>query len=225
LHVGADKQGLYSLYSTVKVKDVSSNTHFISIFGPLRKTVSPGKVYKFIGFSVTPKFHEPTALGYVNSCAASRIIQANADICEQFSHIKPGDQYINGQIIAFEQPRFYECCPSCQRSKYNEQEGKQCTFCNHTLTENKTHDFCVVLVVADAVSNDLVRIRTFRSLLTMAFNQPLDVVNAKLENLILQTCSAYCDKEVGGDTLNTRTFEIVPAEDSIPLADPIPDVP
>jgi hypothetical protein len=225
LHVGADKQGLYSPYSNVKVKDINSNTHFISIFGNLRQSVKPGRVYKFIGFAISPKFHEPNALGYVNSCATSRIIEANKDICEQFSHIKPGDQYIKGEIVAHEEPRFYECCPSCQRSKYNEREGKQCTFCNHTLPETKSYDFCVVLVIADSISNDLVRMRTFRSLLTMPFNQGVDEVNEKLESLLQQTCSAFCDKDVGGDTLNTRTFEIIPPEGSIPLAHPIPEVP
>ena len=192
--ITADKMGVHSLFRVLRVRDITGNNHYVTVYGNIRNSATIGQVYKFVGFTVLPNTSEPEKPGLIQSKADSQLLVVNDDICEQFKSIEIADSNVRGIILGNETINFYDCCHHCKRSKWRT-ESKKCQFCREKETKSPCHDFSFILIVSDEDTNIMKRVMVFRSHFDWPFNTESEAeIKSQVSKLRMQSVSIMYDK-------------------------------
>jgi hypothetical protein len=199
--VSTEKKGRYSMFRTIKVRDIVGAKHFIRAYGNIRNDIKEGEVYKFSSLLVQQYRKEGEKWGRLRTQSTTKVREVDPEIAMLFSHVTVGDSYVGGILIGHEQIHFYECCANCWKKNFlpENRSGKTllCKFCASKVDEsNPTHDFSVNLVVSDPDGDNLQSVLAFRRHLGFQFNSlNLDQVQIALESKHFHRCSIEYDKD------------------------------
>jgi hypothetical protein len=207
--VSGDKMGPYSRYKVIRVKDHSSNSHFITLFGNCRNEVEVGGIYQFTSLMAQNYRGTGETLGRLKSHSPTKIQRASTEITQAFADVTIGDITVSGTILGHESVHRYVCCSNCKRSNHKSDKSNKCIFCGELISDTVYHDFTVIFQIIDDIGSEPLRVSVFRQDLNEEFNiHTEESFDQVLLQLHMKRITAECERNEHRDTLKALTVQI-----------------